>query len=110
MAKIKTTDGEEAELPDGELMMETCEELGVPIGCSTGTCGVCSIDIEEGEENLSELTESEIEFGSSMNLDVIPLHHLSGSTVCRFSLIVRAIRKATKVIISNVFMALLCAH
>ena len=58
MATLKT-DGKQVELPDGYPIREVAEELGVPFGCRSGLCGTCMIDIVEGEENLSELTEEE---------------------------------------------------
>lgn len=60
MAKIicKKT-GKEIEIKDGENIREGCEKLGVPFGCNEGICGLCAINILEGEENLSELTEQE---------------------------------------------------
>lgn len=60
MAKIiDENTGEEKEVQDGELMRDSCEELGVPFACKEGICGSCMIDIAEGEENLSELTQEE---------------------------------------------------
>jgi ferredoxin len=55
--------GESREVPDGEKIWGACEELGVPFSCKDGTCGTCMIDVEEGEENLSELTEQEEDLG-----------------------------------------------
>ncbi len=49
----------EIEIPDGESINSACKELNVPFGCETGVCGTCMIDIVEGEENLSDLTEQE---------------------------------------------------
>lgn len=60
MASITNAEtGKSEEIKDGELIREKAEELGVPFGCEEGICGTCMIDILEGEENLSELTESE---------------------------------------------------
>lgn len=52
-------------LKDGEPIKEACRKLGVPFSCEQGYCGICSIDILEGENNLSELDEHE----KSMGLD-----------------------------------------
>lgn len=60
MAKIKFNE-KEVEVPDGRYIKSACKELNVPFGCETGICGTCMIDILEGEENLSELTQAEID-------------------------------------------------
>ena len=60
MAKIiSENDGRDLEVEDGSEMQEPCETLGVPFSCTEGNCGTCMIDILEGEENLSELTDEE---------------------------------------------------
>ena len=59
MAIVKTNDNH-IELPNGEPIRDACEELGVLFGCRSGLCGTCMINIVEGEENLSELTEEEV--------------------------------------------------
>ncbi len=47
---------------DGSSIRDVCEnELSIPFGCQSGICGTCMIDVLEGEENLSELTEQEID-------------------------------------------------
>lgn len=51
--------GESLELVDGENIMETAEQLGVPFACRKGECQTCAIDIIEGEDNLSDLTDNE---------------------------------------------------
>lgn len=58
MAIVKTNDNH-LELADGDQIRDACEELGVLFSCRSGWCGTCMIDIVEGEENLSELTEEE---------------------------------------------------
>ncbi|VVB79425.1 2Fe-2S iron-sulfur cluster binding domain protein [uncultured archaeon] len=52
-------------LKDGEQIKEACRKLGVPFSCEQGYCGICAIDILEGEDNLNELDENE----KSMGLD-----------------------------------------
>ncbi|MBS3070990.1 (2Fe-2S)-binding protein [Candidatus Pacearchaeota archaeon] len=52
---------ESIEVKEGEKIRDACEKLGVPFCCTNGLCGTCMIDIIEGEKNLSELTESEID-------------------------------------------------
>jgi ferredoxin len=60
MAKVTNTEnGKTAEVQEGEWIQESAEKVGVPFGCEEGICGTCMIDIEEGAENLSELTEPE---------------------------------------------------
>ncbi|MBI2125180.1 (2Fe-2S)-binding protein [Candidatus Woesearchaeota archaeon] len=59
MAMIKAND-QQIELSDGAPIRDACEELGVLFGCREGLCGTCMIDILEGEDNLSELTEEEV--------------------------------------------------
>lgn len=59
MAIVKTNDNH-IKLANGEPIRDACEELGVLFGCRSGLCGTCMIDIVEGEENLSELSEEEV--------------------------------------------------
>ena len=60
MAKIVQTEtGQEIEVEDDSGLREPCEKLGVPFGCQNGLCGTCMIDVNYGEDNLSELTEEE---------------------------------------------------
>tara|TARA_Y100000310_G_scaffold342170_1_gene444094 strand:+ start:377 stop:631 length:255 start_codon:yes stop_codon:yes gene_type:complete len=58
MATIKT-DNDEREVKDGEKVQQACEEVGVPFGCTSGICGTCLVDVEEGMEHLSEKTQEE---------------------------------------------------
>lgn len=69
MAKlIFENTGEEKVLEEGEPLQEHCEEAGVPFACTEGVCGTCVIEIEEGMENLSEVTQEEKDFlGDSSN-------------------------------------------
>jgi len=62
MAILKTST-ESREVPDGEPIMEACEELGVPYGCKDGLCQSCRIEIIEGMENLSDPTQAEKDAG-----------------------------------------------
>ena len=59
MAVIKTKD-DQVEVANGEAIRDACEGLGVLFGCRSGLCGTCMIDIVDGQENLSELTEEEV--------------------------------------------------
>lgn len=49
----------EVEVKDGDFIQDACEKLGVPFSCTQGICGTCMIDVVEGQENLSELTQEE---------------------------------------------------
>ena len=64
MAKIRfLTDGIEAEVSDGTLVMDACEDSGasLPFGCAEGFCGTCTMVVKEGLENLAAPTEKERE-------------------------------------------------
>ena len=62
MAKVINNKTKESiEVKDGEKIRNAVEELGVPFCCTNGICGTCMIDVVEGEENLSELTQQEID-------------------------------------------------
>ena len=58
MAFLKRDD-QEIEVGDNESIKSACEQLGVFFACTEGYCGTCMITIEEGEENLTELTSEE---------------------------------------------------
>jgi len=51
------------DVADGESIIPACESLGVPFSCKEGVCGSCLIDVVEGENSLSDLTEAENSFG-----------------------------------------------
>ena len=64
MAKIIFSDnGREINVKDREPIKDACERLGVPFSCAEGICGTCMIDVVEGQENLSELTQEEKDMG-----------------------------------------------
>lgn len=66
MAKVTdTTSGKSVEIKDGESIASACEQLGVPFSCHEGTCGICGIEVVEGEENLTPLTSHEQDLGKS---------------------------------------------
>ena len=63
MAKIKFKHSqEEIELENGAEIAETCEEAGVPFACTEGVCGTCVIEVLEGNENLTEPSQEEVDF------------------------------------------------
>ena len=64
MAILKS-DSKEIEVSDGESVIESCEILGVPFGCTSGVCGTCMTTVIEGMENLSELSPNEVAMGVS---------------------------------------------
>ncbi len=51
-------------LEDGTRLIECCDEVDVslPFGCTEGTCGVCELTVLQGMENLSKVTEEEIQY------------------------------------------------
>lgn len=59
MGQVISKRGRVVSVENGAKMREACENLGVKFSCRNGLCGTCMIDIIEGEENLSSLTEAE---------------------------------------------------
>ncbi|MEM3113029.1 MAG: 2Fe-2S iron-sulfur cluster-binding protein [Candidatus Pacearchaeota archaeon] len=51
------------EVSDGDVPWDEAEELGVAFGCQDGRCGSCRTEIVEGSENLTELTQNELDAG-----------------------------------------------
>ena len=62
MATIESA-GKVIELKNGDIIRPACEELDIPFGCRSGFCGTCKIEVLEGADNLSELTQEETEMG-----------------------------------------------
>ena len=62
MAELYFHNGEHYTVEDGSPIEEACEKAGVPFACSGGICGTCIIEVVEGMENLSEPTQSELDF------------------------------------------------
>jgi ferredoxin len=58
---------EDADLPDGSSLVETCEQAGIPFACTEGVCGTCVIEVTEGMENLSPFNEAESDFLGEMD-------------------------------------------
>lgn len=48
---------------EGSNLRTTCEAFNIPFACQSGFCGICQINILEGEDNLSPLSDSEKELG-----------------------------------------------
>jgi ferredoxin len=53
---------EEKDLEEGSELHQVCEEAGVPFACTEGVCGTCVIEVVEGMENLTPLTQEELDF------------------------------------------------
>ena len=66
MAKL-IIDGIEYDLPDNSKIDATCESAGIPFSCNSGVCGTCQIEVQEGQENLGDLTEEEEALGMDRN-------------------------------------------
>lgn len=64
MAIIKK-DGIRIKVDDNIKLESISEELGIPLGCYIGKCGICKIEIVSGMENLTFLTPEE----KKMNLE-----------------------------------------
>ncbi len=62
MAKLVLNDDEVVDLEDGSPLKDPCEEGGVPFACTEGICGTCVIEVKDGGENLSEMTQEELDF------------------------------------------------
>lgn len=62
MATIEYED-QKITVADDSEMQQPCEDLGVPFACTSGICGTCMIDIVEGEDNLTDLSEMEEDLG-----------------------------------------------
>jgi len=58
MAKLIINE-KEIEIEDGAEIKKHCEEAGIPFGCESGLCRTCEVDVVEGHENLSGLTDNE---------------------------------------------------
>jgi ferredoxin len=53
---------EEREVADGSNVMEACEDMGLPFGCTDGICGTCMSVPSAGAFNLESMTEKELDF------------------------------------------------
>ena len=61
MAKLIIND-QETDLEDNSPIQESCENEGVPFGCTEGVCGTCIVEVSEGMENLTKYTQEEEDF------------------------------------------------
>ena len=78
---ILKTENQEIEVKDGDPIIDAAETLGVPIGCRVGICGACKINILEGAENLSELTQEEKDKDMDRNTRLSCQCHIKQGTV-----------------------------
>ncbi|HZX44572.1 MAG TPA: 2Fe-2S iron-sulfur cluster-binding protein [Candidatus Nanoarchaeia archaeon] len=62
MAKIRTNHGD-IEVRDGTNLGDACEKIGLNVVCRVGVCGLCQLRVVAGQENLTELTQPEIDKG-----------------------------------------------
>ena len=58
VAKI-IKDGKEADVKDGESIIAACKDVGVSFGCHAGMCRTCEIEVIDGADNLTDVTENE---------------------------------------------------
>jgi ferredoxin len=60
-----------AEVPDGELLVEAGEIVGVEMeaGCFNCSCGTCACEVVSGMENLEEPTDEELDVLDQWNRD-----------------------------------------
>ena len=66
MAKL-IIDNAEHQMPDGTSLAEICEKAGVPFSCNSGVCGTCQVEVLEGQENLGDLNQEEMDLGMDRN-------------------------------------------
>ena len=75
-------DEKEFTVPDNSPLRPLCEdELDVAFGCASGYCGICQIEVLEGQENMSELTEAEQDLGMDEHIRFACQCKIKGGTV-----------------------------
>ncbi len=59
------------EVSAGTQFLEACESQDAPMdfGCQSGACGVCTLVVEEGAENLNVATPEELEVAELYSSD-----------------------------------------
>ena len=60
-------DQAEYDISDDGSIVSACRDAGVRLDCNNGVCGSCHIKVLEGAENLSDLTQEEIDLGMDQN-------------------------------------------
>jgi ferredoxin len=58
MAKI-VFEGQTRDVADGTRVLDSCEDMGMPFGCTEGICGTCRCTVVSGMENLSPVNVKE---------------------------------------------------
>jgi ferredoxin len=63
-------EGQQRKVPDYSPLLEPCEDMGVPFGCTAGECGTCCVYVESGMENLEpkNYAEESLSLGESERL------------------------------------------
>ena len=63
--------GTSMEMEAGASFLDACQSSDAPadFGCQSGNCGVCTVLVEAGAENLSPASEDEMEMAGSMTSD-----------------------------------------
>lgn len=56
-------DQAEHDIPDDGSVVLACKNAGIRFDCNNGVCGSCHIKILEGANNLTELTQEEVDLG-----------------------------------------------
>lgn len=85
-----------AEVPDGECtILEAGERAGVDMefGCRDCTCGTCCVEVISGMENLSPLTEQEIDVLDAWNKDPDKIRLACCTKVMKGDVVVREIAR-----------------
>ncbi len=58
-----TDSGDTFDVPESTSLIEYAQERGLSLqfGCTMGSCGVCCVVVEKGMENLSPISDVEVE-------------------------------------------------
>ncbi|MBT4917296.1 (2Fe-2S)-binding protein [Candidatus Peregrinibacteria bacterium] len=81
MFKVKFSNtGDTAEVEEGSEMIDATRDKGWPIayGCEDGMCGTCIVKVNEGMENLPEMSEQE-----SQTLEVMGMNDGQHRLACQ---------------------------
>ncbi len=60
-----TAGGEKTiEVPSGSVLLQVAlnNDIHLEWGCESGSCGMCRVRVLEGEKNLSDFSDAEIDF------------------------------------------------